>query len=161
MKRGAIRKSWKKRQFDLTFDGIRYYGKDRKKGEKGGINISDFIEVMEAEANRLPQGMKKQNHHFVLVCTERDLHLAAASKAEMDDWIKSIQQAQARRKEVRRQKKGIISRASRVLKKSSFSAAKDASPCRPPARGASPRRRTTRTSTTLPARTTASASLCR
>ena len=35
MKRGAIRKTWKKRQFDLTFDGIRYYGKDRKKGEKG------------------------------------------------------------------------------------------------------------------------------
>ena len=72
---------------------------------------------------QLPPGLKKQNHHFVLVCTERDLHLAAASKAEMDDWVKSIAQAQARRKEVRRQKQGLMSRASRVFKKSSFSKA--------------------------------------
>ncbi|KAI9597415.1 hypothetical protein BDF19DRAFT_434993 [Syncephalis fuscata] len=93
MKRGEIRKAWKKRWFILRSSELVYY-KDQKEYKLLGIIPLDSILAC-AEVQRTKKRKSKRANVFGVVTTKRKFYFAAPSPEDMLSWLHSIRETRA------------------------------------------------------------------
>ncbi|RKP25832.1 hypothetical protein SYNPS1DRAFT_28443 [Syncephalis pseudoplumigaleata] len=93
MKRGELRKTWKKRWFVLRQSELVYY-KDQKEYKLLGIIPLDSILAC-AEVQRTKKRKSKRANVFGIVTTKRKFYFSAPSPEDMLSWLRLIRETRA------------------------------------------------------------------
>ncbi|XP_072122571.1 pleckstrin homology domain-containing family A member 2-like isoform X2 [Mobula birostris] len=89
VKQGIVRKSWKRRYFTLDENSFSYFKCEMEKEPLRTIPLKD---IQKAQNCSCSQALMRDNL-FELVTTSRTFYIQADSPAEMESWIKAINEA--------------------------------------------------------------------
>ena len=86
LKRGHVRKNWKKRWFVLMPGELKYYISDGEEEAIGTCYLTRNSKV------RLVHGQSSMNHRFMVTCgrTAKDFEVSAESEQDRDNWMEYI-----------------------------------------------------------------------
>ncbi|XP_029645641.1 pleckstrin homology domain-containing family A member 2 isoform X2 [Octopus sinensis] len=86
VKQGAVRKSWKRRFFVLTDQGISYYQSEQSLSPIRTIPKNNLLEVKKSIATHLDR-----DNLFEIITSKRTFYVQADSPTDMSSWIDAIQ----------------------------------------------------------------------
>ncbi|XP_055518111.1 pleckstrin homology domain-containing family A member 2-like isoform X2 [Leucoraja erinacea] len=89
VKQGIVRKSWKRRYFILDENSFSYFKCETEKEPLRAIPLKDIQRAQDCSCS---QALMRDNL-FELVTATRTFYVQADSPAEMDSWIKAVNQA--------------------------------------------------------------------